>query len=127
MKAWWESISRRQNMEVGVLFALVVLLIGGTDEAWRWVAIGALAVVLVWPVLFKPITFVWFAFARMLSMVFSKVMLSIIYFLFIVPVGLVRKWVGKDNLKLKGFKLDRRSVFQSREHRFEPEDFTHTF
>ncbi len=129
MMKGWLNISRRQNMEIGILIAIVMLVMNysGNHQWLHWTVIIVLLIVLIWPEMFKPIAFLWFGLAFFLSTVFSKVVLTLVFIAIIVPVGIVRKMLGKDKLKLKGFKKERCSVFQESDHLYKPADFENAF
>ncbi|PYQ94716.1 MAG: hypothetical protein DMF94_33370 [Acidobacteria bacterium] len=86
----------------GVLCAIAIVLL------WRrrigraeWLgAVGAVLVVLGFlrPRLLKPVSVVWWKFAVLLGRVNARVLLSIIFFLILTPIGLVWRLTGKDPL-----------------------------
>jgi hypothetical protein len=45
----------------------------------------------------------------------------------IVPVGMLRRMLGKDKLNLKAFKKGKDSVFHERDYLYRPVDFENTF
>ncbi|MCJ7545959.1 MAG: SxtJ family membrane protein [Deltaproteobacteria bacterium] len=53
------------------------------------------------PTIFKPIYWVWMAFATILGWVMTRVILSVVFFLVITPIGLIARLVGKQFLELK--------------------------
>ena len=118
------SVSRRQIVETGMLLALVVLLLGVFTgrHAYYTVAVIILLINLILPILFKPLAMVWFGLAQALSMVSSKIILTLLFVLLVVPVGWWRRWRGKDPLQLKAFRRNRSSAFKIREHQFVPTD-----
>jgi hypothetical protein len=52
----------------------------------------------------------------------SKVLLSIVYFLVVTPIALLRRISGKDSLKLRVFKASQESVMVKRDHLFTARD-----
>ncbi len=79
------------------------------------------------PILFFPFAAIWFALSEVLRRISTTVLLGIIFFVIVVPVGLIRKIAGFDNLKLREFKKGRQSVMIVRDHTFTSEDLTNTF
>jgi hypothetical protein len=67
------------------------------------------------------------ALARILGSLVPKILLSILFFILIVPVAMVRKMAGKDSLRLKEFKRSTASVFQNRSHCFEARELEKPF
>jgi hypothetical protein len=53
--------------------------------------------------------------------------MSIVFLVIVVPVGVFRKLMGIDNLKLRQFKKSRQSVMVTRDHQYEDADFLNTF
>jgi len=50
------------------------------------------------------------------------VLLSILFFLVITPIGVLRRLFGKDSLKLRDFKASRDSATVERNHVFTAQD-----
>lgn len=83
------------------VFALVLLYFRKTNAA---VILGGLALVfaataLTFPRLLEPVEVVWMAFARVLGAINTRIIMSVFYFLLIVPLGLVLRLIGKDEMK----------------------------
>lgn len=94
----------------GLTMAAVLVVIGAFTF-WKghtiWMAFGGLGaafliVALVQPMLLRPIEKGWMKIALYLSMVVTTILLSIVYYLVLTPIGLfMRKVLRKDLLKLK--------------------------
>jgi hypothetical protein len=86
----------------GVLLVIAALLVwrGRAGRAEVVGAVGALLLVcgLVHPPLLKYPSAAWWRFARALGYVNARVLLSIIFFLILMPLGLVWRVTGKDPL-----------------------------
>ena len=54
-------------------------------------------------------------------------MMALVFFLVVAPVGIFRKLMGKDRMKIKEFKKGRQSVMVSRDHQYTGQDFLNTF
>ncbi|MCP4686607.1 MAG: hypothetical protein GY859_01070 [Desulfobacterales bacterium] len=104
-----------------VLICLIVHLVTSSEEA-IWAGVGLLAMDMVWPDFFKPVARVWFGLSYSLGTVASKVVLSLLFFLIVTPMGLFRKMLGKDALRLKQWKKGSASVFTTRDHTYRGED-----
>jgi len=87
-------------------------------------AIAEVLVLLIAPVLVFPFTFLWLNLSDLLGKVMSKVILSIVFFVFVWPVSMIRKAMGKDTLNLRKFKKDTSSVFVDRNHLYTKTDLT---
>ena len=116
-------------METGILLAIVFVLYGWYAEDWSFVIGGAgiSFIALILPVLFKPLAIVWFGLAKILSFITSNILLSLLFFLLVTPVGMIRKMLGKDTLQLKDFKKSSNSVLIDRNHTFNSSDLKNPF
>ena len=77
--------------------------------------------------LFQPFARVWFALSIFLGTIVSKVILAILFYTMVLPVGLVRRAMGKDSMQLKAWKQGEDSVFRVREHVFQKGDLEHPY
>ena len=53
------------------------------------------------PVILKPIYWVWMIFATILGWVMTRVILSLLFFAIVTPIGLILRLFGKQFLELK--------------------------
>ena len=83
-----------------VIAAVIVWRSGWTlGPAGRWVGgIGAALAVLglILPAVLLPVYRVWMALAVVLGFVMTRVILTLVYFLVLLPIGLVRRMLGND-------------------------------
>ncbi|WP_308620869.1 SxtJ family membrane protein [uncultured Desulfovibrio sp.] len=92
-----------------------------------WGAMGVLLLGMTVPAALRPLAWLWFGLARVLGAVTSRVVLTVVYVAVLLPVALIRRLLGKDDLKLARWKRGRGSCFLRREHVFCPEDFRHPY
>jgi len=123
------DLTRRQYMETGILLAMAGITYGWYLNNWIFglLAAGILLITLILPVIFKPIAFLWFGLAKTLSFITSNILLTLVFFLLVTPVGLIRRMLGKDSLKLKSFKKSSNSVLVERNHTFNSADLKNPF
>jgi len=50
------------------------------------------------------------------------VLLAAVFYLIVTPIGVVRRLLGHDSLRLRAFKADGASVMHPRQHVFGPGD-----
>jgi hypothetical protein len=102
-----------QARDTGMALALLCLIIVQLKHAYKLVpvAIIFLIITMVWPRVFQPLAGLWFGLSHVLGTVMSKVILTVVFFVIVTPIGLVRRLMGADSLQLKKFKKDRDSVF----------------
>jgi hypothetical protein len=123
------TIKKQQCVEFGQVAILVVLLFALKYKTAIWVdiAFGLTLVTILIPYLLYPFAFIWFGISEILSTIGPVVLMTIIFFVVVMPVGLFRKMLGKDTLKLKQFKKGSGSVMHVRDHTFTKDDLVHTF
>ncbi|THB63063.1 MAG: hypothetical protein D6E12_17790 [Desulfovibrio sp.] len=105
---------------------LLVAVIWDVDKLFPW-ALIVTGVLMLWPTLFKPWAALWFGLSNLLGMIMPKVLLSLLFFLMVLPMGVLRRMLGKDTLKLKQWKAGDESVFQERKGLVKPEDLEQLF
>ena len=118
------SATRTQARDTGMAMALICLLLAywGHHPKFLPLAIIILLVTMVVPQVFRPLAVLWFGLSHVMGNVVSKVVLSIIFFLVVTPIGLIRRLSGKDTMQLQQWKKDQSSVFVTREGMIRPED-----
>ena len=123
------NISKEQVKDAGMAVVLILLLLGiflKLHVLYPYAA-AALAVNMIFPGIYKPFALVWFGIANFLGPIMSKVLLTVVYILLVVPVGLLRRLLGKDSLQLKKFKKNGSSVFRDRDHLFQSTDIENPY
>lgn len=115
--AWLLSSTKEQAKDTGMAMVLICLLLGYWDKFPKFlpVSLTLLLITMIWPNAFRPLATLWFGLSHVLSRVVSRVILTVLYFLLVTPVGLIRRLGGADALKLKQWKQGRDSVFIVRE------------
>lgn len=88
-----------------VVFAIVCLLPlkeGGEPRLWAGiVAVAFLAVAFTVPKLLKPLNRLWFLVGMGLHHVVTPVVMGMVFFLTVTPIGLIMRALGKDPMRLK--------------------------
>ncbi len=129
IKNVFDPVTKKQCVEFGIvaILALAMLAIYSKQSGYV-IAIAALSlVILIVPKLLYPFTLIWFALAKVLSNISSTVVLTLVYFLVVTPVGFARKLRGADGMKIKQFKKDGGSAMVIRDHEYSAKDLEHTF
>lgn len=121
--------ARSRAVDTGMALVLICLIIGLVRGAQGWFALAAALLVLnmTAPMAFGPASRLWFGLSAMLGTVMSTLILSLVYFLVLTPVGLLRRAMGKDTLRLRDFKKGQGSVFHTRSGPFAPADLKTPF
>ena len=92
-----------------ILFIISGLLMYYNKEIYQVIGIIALVFIglgLIIPVVLKPFYFVWMTFAAILGWVMTRVILSLVFYLIITPIGLLTRLLGEDFLALKKIESD---------------------
>lgn len=128
-KRFWDQMDNRKSKDTGMAAVLLLLISGHLLKLplLYTIAIPVLIIAMIWPVVFKPLAFIWFGLALFLGFIMSRIMLSLIFFILVFPIGLIRKLMGKDSMSLKLWKKGKESVFKKRGYTFVSEDIKNPF
>lgn len=123
------DISRQQSSDTGMVIAFIILVIGWwmaenslVDINYVIAAIIVLLIDMTVPKFFYPLAVFWFGLANVLGAIMSKVIMTIAFVFLVTPVGLFRRLMGKDSLRLKQFKKGTETVMHIRNHTYTPKD-----
>jgi hypothetical protein len=119
-----KTMTKDQSQDTGMAMVLLALLIflRTRRNGWLYAAMIFHVVNMVVPRIYAPVAVVWLGFSRILGTVMSKVLLSILFFGLVTPIGALRRFFGKDSLKLRAFKASEESVMIVRNHLFVAHD-----
>ena len=129
MKTDQKKLSVENCKDAGLALVLISLI---CYQVWKLeililLAIIFLVVAMTYPPIFKPFARFWFALSTALGTVVSKVILSVLFFVIVMPIGLLRRALGKDSMRMKDWKKGPDSVFRVRDHRFAAKDLKHPY
>ena len=118
------STPRDRSRDTGLALVLLLLIaqLATGRQGLITAAVVALVVTMTVPLVFRPLSVVWFGFSHVLGAVMSKVLLSAVFYLIVTPVGVVRRLLGHDTLRRRAFKAGDTSVMHARHHVFAPDD-----
>ncbi len=124
-----KHISKDQAKDTGMAMVLICLLLGLylKENVCYILSIILLLINMIVPVVYRKVAVVWLGFSHILGTIMSKVILSLIFFGVVVPVGILRKLSGSDSMKLKQWKKNNTSVFTSRDHEYHAEDIENPY
>jgi len=119
-----KQITKDQSRDTGMAMALLALLLGFlTDARWFFpLATVLLVVTMAVPSVYRPIAFVWLGLSHFLGTIVSRILLTAVFFVVVLPVGLLRRAMGMDSLQLKKFGRGKESVMRVRDHVYAPSD-----
>ena len=104
-----DDIKIGSNRSFGIVFSIVFLLIAiypliNSDGLRVWsliIAIIFLVLGLINSKILTPLNKLWFKFGILLGRIVSPVIMGVIFFLVVTPIGLLMRILGKDLLNLK--------------------------
>ena len=97
------------NRSFGILFSIVFAIItfwpiisGNPLRLWSLpISIIFLVLGLLNSKLLNPLNIVWVKFGELLGRIVAPIVMAIIYFIIVTPIGLFMRLIGKDLLNLK--------------------------
>ena len=92
-----------------------------------YAAMLLLLIGMVVPVSMKPLAWAWFGLSYLLGLVVPRILFGIIYLLLVMPMGLIRRVLGKDAMRLKLWKQSNASCFVERQRFFTAEDLKNPY
>ena len=104
-----DDIKISSNRSFGIVFFIVFLLIAfypliynGEIRIWSLiVSLIFLILGLINSKILTPFNKLWFKFGILLGKIISPIIMGIIFFLVVTPIGLIMRLLGKDVLNLK--------------------------
>lgn len=116
-------MDRKKNLET-CLVIVTGLLIFYLFKGWHALLIGAVIIGFIGVFLNKPaswITWLWYKIADILGKFVPKIILSLVFFIFLFPVSMLSKIFRKENKGIKKKNIE--SMWITREYSFSGNDF----
>lgn len=109
-----DSIKISSNRSFGIVFFVVFLFIAlypitYSEDIRIWSLIISFIFIILGLLnskILTPLNKLWFKFGVILGKIISPIIMGIIFFLVVTPIGLIMKILGKDLLRLKYNKKD---------------------
>ena len=103
------NIKIGSNKNFGVVFFIVFLLIAlypllNNNEVRLWsliISVLFLILGILNSKILSPLNKIWFKFGLILGKIISPIIMGIIFFLVVTPIGFIMKLLGKDLINLK--------------------------
>lgn len=123
------KLSKEQIKDVVIIITLVMMFFAVFQgiETFYLASFIILLVGLLLPVLFKPVALVWFGFSHYLGIVMNTLILSVVFFLIIFPIGALKRIFTQNNLGMNGWKKGNGSVFEKKHKLYQETDLNHPF
>ena len=105
----YNDIKISSNRSFGVVFFIVFLLIAlypllNNNEVRLWsliISVLFLILGILNSKILSPLNKIWFKFGLILGKIISPIIMGIIFFLVVTPIGFIMKLLGKDLINLK--------------------------
>jgi hypothetical protein len=118
---------RQENRRFGLVMAAALLVLGGINfalgghVAFRLIGAAALMALAAWaaPRLLNPLRIAWMKLARVLGVVNSRIILTVIFAVVVTPIALLMRMLGRSPIDRRPDPA-RGSYWQARQ----PEEFT---
>ena len=109
----------------GLTIRIILLVIVGflffkeiaSYKIFAYTAVIFIGLGLMIPIILKPIYIIWMVFAVILGWIMTRVILSMVYYFIITPIGIIIRLLGMDFLELKTSNID--SYWNARESKVE--------
>jgi len=105
----------KEQRKFGLIMAAAIAILGFVRYSFHWWRLGHMPEALPWaffavaalfavtglvlPGVLQPIMVAWFAFGRVLNKVMTAILLTMVFFLTMAPIGLCMRAFGADKLK----------------------------
>ncbi|HMK04313.1 MAG TPA: hypothetical protein VK489_08985 [Ferruginibacter sp.] len=124
-----KSVTKKEASDTGMAMTLICLLAGyfTGNILYYKISILVLVMTMAFPMFFYYIAIIWLGLTNLLGIVVSRVLLSVVYIVFLLPMGMIRRAMGKDSLNLNGFKKGNNSVMVNRDIEFTANDIKNPY
>mgnify|MGYP001282789255 CR=1 FL=1 len=126
-----KSDLRKFGITIGIILLIIaVYLFWKENESFQIFLITGIVLSLLGvaiPVILKPIYWVWMIFATILGWVMTRVILCLLFYLILTPIGLISRMFGKHFLELKWNKDDKTFWNYRTKGKIEKENFYKQF
>ncbi len=124
------NIKRKDNITFGILFFILFLIIGlyplksgGTTRIWSLVLSSAfLIITIIRPNLFTFLNKLWIQFGILLGKIISPIVMGLVFFFVVTPIGMLVRILKKDVMGLKrgasSYWINREEKVQSMKKQF---------
>ena len=109
----------------GITFGIILLIVSGflfwkekeQFQIFLTIGITLFLIAIVIPSVLKPVYWIWMVFAIILGWIMTRLILSLLFYIIIAPIGLALRFFGKQFLELRWDKSkDSYWNFKTNEH-----------
>ena len=127
MKTGKTSVDQARDTGLALVLFLLLLVRVSKQDNLVLLAMGILVLTMLWPAVFRLPARLWFGLADFMGTVSSKILLSLVFVLLLIPMAGLRKITGADPMKRGLWKKDQNSVFIKRNHDFSADDLKNPY
>ena len=121
--------------DFGILIGLILLIIAGilfykeraSYELIILLGIASIGLGLVMPIILKPFYSVWMYFAVVLGWFMTRLILGLLFYIIVSPIGLISRLFGKRFLELKNSSINSSYWNYKNSHRISHKDLEKQF
>lgn len=122
----FEKITPLQERDscLALVFLLLLIWIFYHTQYLVYASMAVLLLGMIWPASMRPFAWCWFGLAQLMSKFVGTIILGLIWCGLVIPMGMTRRAMGKDSMRLKKWHNGDDSVFVNREHKYTPSDIS---
>lgn len=111
-----------RNKDTGIALTLLIALYTffSTGKMILLAVIAMLVATATVPVIFSTPGKFWLKFSELTGTIMSKIILTVVFFFIVFPIGFFRRSTGADPLQLRLWKQENPSVFRQRKQQTTP-------
>jgi len=126
-----KSDLRKFGITVGIIFMIIAgFLFWKEKESFQiflTIGITLFLTAITIPVILKPVYWIWMIFATILGWIMTRVILSLLFFVILTPIGLIARLFGKQFIELKWNKTNSTYWNYRNKDEFEKEKYEKQF
>ncbi|HEX2956684.1 MAG TPA: hypothetical protein VHO70_07625 [Chitinispirillaceae bacterium] len=121
--------ANEKTKDVGfvVLLFLMMFHVYTKNDSLIFVSIITILVSILFPGILAPFAWIWYGLSELLGIVVSRIILTLIFYVVITPVGLLRRLIVRKRMKMECWKKDTGSIFTLCEKTFSTTDIENPF
>ena len=117
-----------RDTALALVFLLLLIWLFSQNNLFIYISMVFTLWAMIFPGTLSPLASFWLGLSQLLGRVMSKVVLTVIYGLVVLPMALIRRFVlRKDSLRLRAWRDGSPSAFVPRDHTFSQDDLTNPF
>lgn len=108
MKIEYQNLpsDRKFGLFFSIVFLITIFIFGDNvisffEYLFFFLSLIFLILSLVYPVILRPLNYLWFLIGYILGKIISPIIIGIIFYIIITPISIVLFFIGRDELKIK--------------------------